>query len=124
MINFQGADVRLRDVTTNDTSRIVSWRNTPKISRWFFSEKPVTPEGHERFIANLPPNDRLYIIERLSDSMPVGMIGLVGINKHNRSADFGRFLIEPAATWRCLSKSEEETLNFMDLYLNEYINSQ
>lgn len=120
MIHFQGASVRLRGVTTNDTSLVVSWRNDSEISRYFFNESPVTPESHEHFIASLPPNNRLYIIERLSDNTPVGMIGLVNINQHSRSAEFGRFLIEPEATGNGYGKQAlvlilEYAFGFLDL---------
>ena len=95
MIRVPGGRIGLRPITKDDTTFVVRLRNSPEVVRWLFSDEPVTVESHERFLDRLPANDRLYIAQRLDDEIPVGMVGLVNIDRRNQRAEFGRFAVDP-----------------------------
>jgi len=124
--------IGLRPITKADTTFVVELRNSPEVAKWFYSDNPITPQGHERFLKRLPDNARLYIAHRLEDEIPVGMVGLVNIDQHHHHAEFGRFVVAPRAQGKgygreilllILHHSFEE-LNLRRLFLDVFAHNQ
>jgi len=92
--NLADSDVKLREITLNDTDFVVRLRNTPEILKWFTSQSKVSKEGHEKFMQRYfksDNTDEIYIIEY--QNIPVGMISLYDI-AHGQ-AEWGRVAVDP-----------------------------
>lgn len=91
------AGIRLRPLARDDLALLVEWRNGSRHA--FFEQAPLTFAGQEPWFARLEtdPSRRLFVICREEDAVPVGIVGLDGIDARNRHAEFGHLLIGEAA---------------------------
>jgi UDP-4-amino-4,6-dideoxy-N-acetyl-beta-L-altrosamine N-acetyltransferase len=104
MIRGQRVQLRLPD-TEEDHVLQVQWRNQPEISAYFYSDEPVSYEGHMQWWAKLRQDvtQRFYIIDALTEPVepynqlvqpiPIGTTSLLHIDLINRTAEYGRLMI-------------------------------
>lgn len=85
-----GAFVNLRPLNVEDAALTFSWRNAQRAR--LLNSGSVNVEQQAAWIAGRPASEYNYIIE-LKTGHPVGMLSLVGIDRINRHAEPGRFLI-------------------------------
>ena len=104
-----GTKVRLRppEEGRGDHELIVAWRREPEIRRSFFGEQEITLESHLAWYRRIAADDgQMYLViealldpesaESLLDPIVIGTVGLSNIDGHNRTAEFGRFMIGDA----------------------------
>lgn len=98
-MNLTGEKIRLRIMTGEDTERIISWRNNPRVMKNFIYQKPFTKEGHENWIRTMVDTGKVvqFILEDLSDDRPVGSVYFRDIDKVSRKAEYGIFIGEDDA---------------------------
>jgi len=104
MIRGQRVQLRLPD-TEEDHVLQVQWRNQPEISAYFYSDEPVSYEGHIQWWAKLRQDatQRFYMIDALTEPVepynplaqpiPIGTTSLLDIDPINRTAEYGRLMI-------------------------------
>jgi UDP-4-amino-4,6-dideoxy-N-acetyl-beta-L-altrosamine N-acetyltransferase len=88
--------VTLRDVTQEDSDRLLAWRNMPEVSAWMYSDHVITPAEHGRWfeVAMQAPSRRYWIIEM--DGLPVGLANLADIDHAHRKCAWAYYLADPA----------------------------
>jgi len=87
---LEGTFVDLRPLVPEDALLTFGWRNNPRAR--LLNKAPASVEQQEAWIRSRPDSEMNFIIAR-KDGRPVGMLSLVGIDKVNRHAEPGRFLI-------------------------------
>lgn len=97
---IKGKFVGLRAVEKEDLILLRDWRNNPDFRRNFREVRELNMADQENWFNKScvnNPNDFMFIIERLSDSTPIGAAGLLYINWIIRSADFSFYIGEDGA---------------------------
>ena len=94
---IQGDTIILRPVEKTDLERLVTWRNDPSISKYFFNVFPLSMAGQENWFEDLLGREdkRLFIIDT-TEKVPIGTVGLDNIDFKNQRAEFGSLLIQPS----------------------------
>lgn len=90
---LQGDFVHLRPLQVEDAELTFRWRTAARAR--FLNEGARTVGQQAAWIAGRPASEHNFVIE-LVDGTPVGMLSLVGIDRLNRHAETGRFLIGEA----------------------------
>ncbi|KQQ94950.1 GNAT family N-acetyltransferase [Massilia sp. Leaf139] len=85
-----GEFIDLRPLRIEDAALTFAWRQAER-ARLLNAGAPDV-DAQARWIAGRPAGECNFIIER-KDGRPLGMLALVGIDKVNRHAESGRFLI-------------------------------
>ncbi len=90
-------EIAFRPLRENDSGTVLTWRNTPDVAAHMYSDHAVSAAEHAGWLAEVLGDDgrRYWII--LLDEEPVGLANLVGIDRHNRRADWGFYLGEATA---------------------------
>ncbi len=94
---IKGKLVGLRAVEKEDLILLRDWRNKPNFRKNFREVRELNMINQEHWFNKCctnNPNDFMFIIERLSDSKPIGAAGLLYINWIIRSADFSFYIGE------------------------------
>ena len=88
--------VRLRDLTPDDSDRLLAWRNLPEVARWMYSDHEISRPEHDRWFAGIAgdPTRRYWIIEL--DGEPVGLANLADISTAHRKAAWAYYLASPS----------------------------
>lgn len=84
-----GSRVYLRPVLEKDASLLMTWSNDPEIRPLTFLYLPVTEKGAEQMIETIRnglPYDIVWMICLKENDMPIGRMGLYGINWRDRTA--------------------------------------
>lgn len=78
----------LREIEEKDLDLIIKWRNDPKILRWFFSYLPLNKVKQRKWYEKYLNDDtqQTFIIE-LKEEIPIGTVGLTGIDYKNQRAE-------------------------------------
>lgn len=94
---IQGDTIILRPVEKTDLERLVTWRNDPSISKYFFNVFPLSMAGQWNWFEDLLGREdkRLFIIDT-TEKVPIGTVGLDNIDFKNQRAEFGSLLIQPS----------------------------
>lgn len=101
-LELWGEKIYLRPMTVEDTDRIVSWRNNPRVRKNFIYQKPFTREGHLDWIekkVNTGEVIQFIICERETDR-PVGSVYFRDISREHHKAEYGIFIGEDDAVGR------------------------
>jgi UDP-4-amino-4,6-dideoxy-N-acetyl-beta-L-altrosamine N-acetyltransferase len=90
-------DVTLRSVGEEDRDRLLTWRNSPRVAAFMYSDHLIGREEHERWFDGLAehPRRRDWIV--LLDGAPVGLTSLVDIDKVQGRGTIARYLAEESA---------------------------
>lgn len=91
MIVLKGNSVVLREITEDDSDKVVRWRNTELDKGVFFSDEKLTLKTQKKWINKYlqNPSNITFIIEY--NKQPIGMVALYHIQ--DNTAEFGRLLI-------------------------------
>lgn len=101
-LRIQGKKLYLRFMTIEDTDRIVTWRNNPRVRDHFIYRKPFTREGHLAWIESKVNTGEViqFIICEEGTDRPVGSVYFRDIDREHRSAEYGIFIGEDDAVGR------------------------
>ncbi len=90
--------VHLRQMTVDDTDRIVEWRNKEFVRRNFIYQELFTRKGHLAWIKNqVEPGYVVQFIICLSDGREIGSVYFRDIDKKSGTAEYGIFIGEEDA---------------------------
>lgn len=93
--------VHLRQMTVDDTERIVAWRNKEFVRKNFIYQELFTSEGHLAWIKNqVEPGHVVQFIICLPDGRAIGSVYLRDIDKEAGTAEYGVFIGEEDALGR------------------------
>jgi RimJ/RimL family protein N-acetyltransferase len=91
---IKGTLVGLRSMERDDLHLLRDWRNITSFRKNFREHRELNMANQnawfDRTVAS--PNDYMFIINRLSDNMPIGAAGLLYTNWIIRSADFSFYI--------------------------------
>lgn len=93
---FGDGEIRLREVTPEDSADLYRWRMEPATRGQFRGTAEVPFAAHEAYLARYfaPENtDRWFIIEAAGEA--VGALALYDLSADGRAAEWGRFVIAP-----------------------------
>lgn len=88
--------MRLREITRGDTDDLYRWRMGPDARAAFVHSDPVPFEVHEAFLASYfsaGNDDRWFVVEVEGEA--VGTLALYAFSDDGRTAEWGRFVIDP-----------------------------
>lgn len=114
--------VALRDLTPDDSDRLLAWRNLPEVARWMYSDHEISRPEHDRWFAGLAgdPTRKYWIIEL--DGEPVGLANLADISPAHRKAAWAYYLASPSVRGKGVGAFVEVFVLdhvFRDLALNK-----
>lgn len=90
--------VRLRRITSEDTDKIVAWRNRDFVRKNFIYQKPFTRQGHEAWLREqVTSGHAAQFIICLADGREIGSVYLRDIDRREKTAEFGIFIGEEEA---------------------------
>ena len=94
---MKGERVYLREMTVDDTDKIVSWRNAPHVMENFIYRIPLTREDHLNWIKTKVETGlvRQFVIGRIEDGREFGSIYFRDIDNENHTCEFGIFIGDP-----------------------------
>ena len=97
---IEGEKIYLRPMTVEDTDRIVTWRNNPRVQKNFIYQKPFTRQGHLAWIENKVNTGEViqFIICEKETDRPIGSVYFRDINEEHHKAEYGIFIGEDDAT--------------------------
>ncbi len=116
--------VSLRDMDRADSARLLTWRNSPEVAAYMYTDHKISQAEHDRWLAGaLTAEDRRYWIVEL-DGAPVGLANLAKIDPIVRRCDWAYYLAEPATRGRGVGAQVEyivlrhvfETMGFHKLW--------
>jgi len=86
--------LRLRLITSDDSARVLAWRNSPQVSAYMYSDHQIGQDEHDRWFAGAltAADRRFWIIE--ADGEPVGLANLARIDPAARRCDWAYYLGE------------------------------
>jgi UDP-4-amino-4,6-dideoxy-N-acetyl-beta-L-altrosamine N-acetyltransferase len=89
--------IGLRPLREEDGARVLAWRNAPHVAEHMFAEGAIGEAAHARWLDKVlrAEAEQYWII--VLDGLPVGLANVVGIDRHNRRADWGFYIGEPSA---------------------------
>ena len=98
----EGRSVYLRPITSEDTERIVNWRNQDRVRRNFIDQALFTKESHERWLRTKVASGQAvqFIICEKETDRPVGSVYFRDVDPSGRSAEYGIFIGEADAAGR------------------------
>ena len=85
-------DIKLVEVTKNDIELIRSWRNSPEVSSYMYSEDKITEEQQKAWFSKVKDDttSQYWIIEY--NGKQLGLASLTGINKNLNSCYWAFYL--------------------------------
>lgn len=88
--------VRLREVTPEDSTRLLAWRNAPQVAAFMYSDHKINQPEHDRWFAGIAGDTRraYWVIE--VDSAPVGLANLYDIDRIQGRCAWAYYLADPA----------------------------
>lgn len=94
------ADVQLRPLTDDDSTRLFAWRNAPQVAAYMYSDHLITPDEHARWFAAIPADPRraYWIIE--VDGKASGLANVYDIDRAHGRAAWAYYLAEEAVRGR------------------------
>jgi len=95
-LSKEGYLVKLRPVEISDAENILKIRSNKKLTRYLNSTSPILSD-QIKYIENyfLKKGDYYFVIEDIFSSKFVGALAIYNFDHLNKSAEFGRWIIEP-----------------------------
>ncbi|PIQ83370.1 MAG: GNAT family N-acetyltransferase [Candidatus Omnitrophica bacterium CG11_big_fil_rev_8_21_14_0_20_63_9] len=88
--------IQLRPLAQTDTALIIKWRNDPQVMRGLHRSIQLTAEEHLQWFDRLQQPKELrkkkrleFVIETVEGQVPIGTVGLSGIDHEHRRAEYG-----------------------------------
>ena len=118
-------EVALRKFERTDIPRKVEWINNPENNQYLHYDIPISIEGTEKWFDSHAADTTRYDAVIEVDSIPVGTIGLLSIDRKNRKAEYYIAMGEPAYKGKGVAKEATrlilaygfETLGLNRIYL-------
>lgn len=90
-------DIYLREITKDDTSLILKWRNSEFVKNNFVIREQFTEEGQKKWMDDVIAKGKAvqYII--LNDNLPIGSVYIRDIDHIHKNGEFGIFIGEKEA---------------------------
>lgn len=89
-------NIQIRPIKKQDLEYLNSWKNNRKIYKFLGGGfMPVSIDTQEQWLENIidtTSNNKRFIIERVDNNKPIGLIGLYDINWIHRTAEIGLFI--------------------------------
>lgn len=100
---------RLRNVREEDLEMVRTWRMLPEITRYMYTDPMISPEDqlawHRAVTAS--PQDLVWVIEMVEDTVPVGILSLSDIDKVHSRACWAYYIADDRARGKGLAKTLE-----------------
>lgn len=92
---IKGINIYLEPITDQYTSKIIKWRNSDNVKKYFLDREPLTEEKHRAWLKNKVETGQAaqYIIFEENDR-PIGTVYLRDIDRVNSNAEFGIYIGE------------------------------
>jgi UDP-4-amino-4,6-dideoxy-N-acetyl-beta-L-altrosamine N-acetyltransferase len=87
----------LRPVETSDRERLLTWRNSPQVAAFMYSDHLIAREEHDRWFDGLAGNPRRCDWIILLEGVPVGLTSLVDIDTAQGRGTIARYIAEEGA---------------------------
>ncbi len=118
-----GQEVGLRPFLESDLDCVAQWRNDPATRAMFYSPFLLSETALRNWNrALLSDSARLrFIVQRLADDKPIGIVGLEHIQYRNQEAELAGLIMDPAETGQGLGSKSIALLTryaFEDLNLH------
>ena len=99
--------VRLRPLAEADSARVLTWRNSPDVAAFMYTDHAISAEEHDRWLAAALtlPDRRFWIIE--DDGAPVGLANIAGLDPARRRCEWAYYLGEASVRGRGVGAAVE-----------------
>lgn len=99
-----GDRIKLRLMTREDTEKIVTWRNNPRVRFHFIYQELFTTKGHEKWFDTMIETGKAvqFIICEKDTDRPIGSVYFRDINETHKKAEYGIFIGEDDAVGKGL----------------------
>ena len=92
---LKGKNIYLQPITDEYTDKIIKWRNSENVKRYFLDREPLTPETHRAWLKNTVGTGKaVQFIIFENNGRPIGTVYLRDIDRNNRNAEFGIYIGE------------------------------
>ena len=93
---LRGDRIQLRAIEREDLPKLRDWRNLPEFRRHFREFRELNMLNQEQWFTRISAsaNDFMFMIERTSDHVAIGVCGLVYVHWIIRSADISLYIGE------------------------------
>ena len=90
----------LRTLCDADRPRLLTWRASPQVSAFMYSDHQISAEEHDRWFNGIAGDNRrrFWVIE--ADSVPVGLTNLADIDTVHGRATIARYIADPVVRGR------------------------
>ncbi len=89
-------EVELRPVAAEDKERLLTWRNSPDVAAYMYTDHKITQAEHDRWFSGIEGDERrAYWIIRM-DGEPVGLANLYDIDRGHDRCAWAYYLAEPS----------------------------
>ena len=92
--------VELRALAADDKDRLLTWRNSPEVAAYMYTDHQIQADEHARWFAGIEGDARraYWIIEM--DGEPVGLANFYDIDRRNSRCAWAYYLAEPTVRGR------------------------
>lgn len=87
---MQSGRIYLREMTEQDSTYLILWRNDPDIKKWFFNKKKLTLSEHLKWFKSTRDSRIDYIICDKNKDIPIGTLNYKNI--FNDTAEIGKMI--------------------------------
>jgi UDP-4-amino-4,6-dideoxy-N-acetyl-beta-L-altrosamine N-acetyltransferase len=92
-------DVRLREMTHEDLTMVLKWRNHPDVRKNMYTQHEISLEEHTSWFANLDKEDSKYYICEVNNE-PIGSINFTNLKKAPFQVMWGFYSGDLTRAWR------------------------
>jgi UDP-4-amino-4,6-dideoxy-N-acetyl-beta-L-altrosamine N-acetyltransferase len=91
-------DVRLRNIDKIDLQTIMTWRMSPDVTKYMYTDPKLTMEDQQKWFRNIQisSNSRYWIIQ-LGDGVDVGLLSLNQIDPYNKHCSWAYYIADTRA---------------------------
>lgn len=120
---MQTNNLRLRPIVRADLPFLNTWKNNKDIYQYLGGGfMPTSIDIQEKWLESLmdtTKNNKRFIIELIDNNLPVGMVGIYGVNWINRTGEIGLFIGDEQEQGKGYAKEAYYLIeNFAKLDLN------
>jgi UDP-4-amino-4,6-dideoxy-N-acetyl-beta-L-altrosamine N-acetyltransferase len=102
--------VSLRELTREDSSILLSWRNLPEIRKYMYTDHTISQEEHDHWFEGIWGDETRKYWVIVLDGEDVGLVNLYDINKKNRRCSWAFYLASPNVRGKGVGKYVEYTV--------------
>ncbi|POY39119.1 UDP-4-amino-4,6-dideoxy-N-acetyl-beta-L-altrosamine N-acetyltransferase [Solitalea longa] len=106
-------DIKLVDLTEKDIELVRTWRNSPEVAAYMYTDSQITKEDQERWFERTKDDSssKYWIIEY--NDQKVGLASLTGISSTFSSCYWAFYLGDPSAKGGLGAKIEYNVINYV-----------